>query len=218
MVRKAPRLLALLASSICLLATGVAAQPIGGIDYPVEGQTVAGIVRVSGFVLDFNAVDLVEIAVDGVVVNRADMGLPRPDVLEIFPTYYNSATPSPGILSSFLARSYAEGPHTITLLARESATQEVTPVASVSVVVNPLQNQAPFRYIDIPGPAGLEGANGSFPVAGWAIDDVDIDHVDFLVDGRIIAGAVGHGGTSTATYGTTRPDVAAAFPDVPLAL
>src|SRR5262245_41178736 len=141
MVRKAPRLLALLISSVWFVAKGAAAQPIGGIDYPVEGQTVAGIVRVSGFVLDFNAIDLV--AIDGVVVNNADMGLPRPDVLEIFPTYYNSATPNPGILSSFLARNYSAGPHTISVLARESATQQINEVASVSVVVNPLQNQAP---------------------------------------------------------------------------
>jgi hypothetical protein len=218
MFRKAPRLLALLASSICLLAAPAAAQPIGGIDYPVEGQTVAGIVRVSGFVLDHNAVDLIEIAIDDVVVNRADMNLPRPDVLEIFPTYYNSATPNPGFLSSFLARNYGAGPHTISVLAREASTQQLYEVAHVSVVVDPLQNQAPFGYIDIPGPAGLEGAIGSFPIAGWAVDDVDIDHIDFLVDGRIVAGAVGRGEPSTATYGTTRPDVAAAFPDVPLAL
>jgi hypothetical protein len=143
MVRKAPRLLALLASSICLLASGAAAQPFGGIDFPVEGQTVAGIVRVSGFVLDFNAVDLIEIAVDGVVVNRADMNLPRPDVLEIFPTYYNSATPNPGFLSAFLARNYDAGPHTISVLARESVTQQISEVAHVSVVVDPLAYQAP---------------------------------------------------------------------------
>jgi hypothetical protein len=218
MVRKAPALLALLVSSLCILAKGAAAQPIGGIDYPLEGQTVAGIVRVSGFVLDFNAVDLVEVAVDGVVVNRADLSLPRPDVLEIFPTYYNSATPTPGLLSSFLARNYDAGTHTVSLLARESATQQIFEVAHVSVVVDPLQNQAPFGYIDIPGPAGLEGANGSFPIVGWAVDDVDIDSIDFLVDGRVIAGAVGRGEPSTAFYGSTRPDVAAAFPDVPLAL
>jgi hypothetical protein len=218
MVRKAPRLLALLASSICLLATGAAAQPIGGIDYPAAGQTVAGIVRVSGFVLNHTSIDLIEIAVDGVVVNHADKDLPRPDVLEIFPTYYNSATPNPGFLSAVSARNYSAGPHTVSVRARVAETQQVHEVAHVDVIVDPLANQAPFGYIDIPGPAGLEGANGSFPVAGWAVDDVDIDHIDFLVDGRIVAGAVGRGEPSTAVYGTTRPDVAAAFPDVPLAL
>ena len=73
MFRKAPRLLALLASSICLLAKGAAAQPFGGIDYPVEGQTVTGIVRISGFVLNHTAIDQIEVAIDGVVVNHADM-------------------------------------------------------------------------------------------------------------------------------------------------
>ena len=44
---------------------------------------------------------------------------------------------------------------------------------------------------------------------------MDVDHIDFLVDGQVVAGAVGRGQPSTAIYGTTRPDVAAAFPDVP---
>lgn len=216
MFRTAPRILALLVPSVWFLAGSAGAQPIGGIDYPTEGQTVAGIVRVSGFVLGFNTIDEIAVAVDGVVVNQADMGLPRPDVLEIFPTYYNSA--NPGFLSSFLAGNYAAGLHTISILVKESGTQNRYPVASVNVIVDPLQNQAPFGYIDIPGPAGLEGANGSFPVSGWAVDDHEVARVDILVDGRIVAGAVGSGEPSTAIYGTTRPDVAAAFPDVPLAL
>jgi Bacterial Ig domain len=219
MVRKAPRLLALVAASVWLLAKTAGAQPIGGIDYPADGQTVSGIVRVSGFVLDFNTVDRVELLVDGVLVNRADMNLPRPDVLEIFPTYVGSATPNPGFLTSFLARGvYDDGPHAIAIRVTESATQGQTVVATINVVVDSALNQAPFGYIDIPGAAGLEGANGSFPVAGWAIDDVDVDHIDFLVDGQIVAGAVGRGEPSSAVYGTTRPDVAAAFPDVPNSL
>ncbi len=218
MFRKAPRLSALLASSICLLAKAAAAQPLGGIDYPREGETVKGIVRVSGFVLNHTAIDQIEVAVDGVAVNHADMNLPRPDVLVIFPTYYNSATPNPGFLSAVSARNYSAGHHTVSIRARVADTQQVHEVAHVDVIVDPHQNQAPFGYIDIPGPAGLEGANGSFPVAGWAVDDVDIARVDFLVDGRVVAGAVGRGEPSSATYGTTRPDVAAAFPDVPLAL
>ena len=218
MFRKAPRLLALLASSVWLLASEAGGQPIGGIDSPVNGQTVTGIVRLTGFVLNHSAIDLIELAVDGVIVNRADMNIPRPDVLEIFPTYYNSATPNPGFLTSFYARSYEAGPHTLQILARESESQLLHPITSIVVNVDPSVNQAPFGFIDIPGPSGLEGANGAFPVAGWAVDDIDIDHIDFLVDGQIVAGAVGRGEPSTATYGTTRPDVAAAFPDVPLAL
>jgi hypothetical protein len=219
MFRTAPRLLALLVSSVCLLAGSAGAQPIGGIDSPVDGQTVSGIVRVSGFALDFNSVSKIELLVDDVLTNVADMNLPRPDVLEIFPTYYNSATPMPGFLTSFLARgAYSDGPHAISIRVTEAASQDQFIFGPITVIVDNGINQAPFGYIDIPGQAGLEGANGAFTVAGWAIDDVDIDHIDFLVDGRVIAGAVGRGEPSTATYGTTRPDVAAAFPDVPLAL
>lgn len=219
MLRKAPRLLALLVSSVWLVARGASAQPIAGIDSPVDGQTVSGIVRVSGFVLDFNTVGKVELLVDGHLTNVADMNIPRPDVLEIFPTYYNSATPNPGFLTSFLARSvFDDGPHTVEIRVTEAATQDQFLFGPITVMVSNSINQAPFGFIDTPGPAGLEGANGSFPVTGWAIDDVDIDHIDFLVDGQVVAGSVGRGEPSTAIYGTTRPDVAAAFPDVPLAL
>ncbi len=219
MSRKAPRILALLVSSVWFLAAHAGAQPIGGIDYPSDGQTVTGVVRVSGFVLDFNTVDRIELLVDGILVNRADMNLPRPDVLEIFPTYVNSATPNPGFLTSFLARGvYSDGPHSVSIRVTESASQQQFILGTLNVIVDSSLNQAPFGYIDIPGAAGLEGANGSFPVAGWAVDDIDIDHIDFLVDGQIVAGAVGRGEPSSAVYGTTRPDVAAAFPDLPLAL
>ena len=219
MVRKAPRLLALVGVAVWFVARSAAAQPIGGIDFPSEGQTVSGIVRVSGFVLDFKTVDRVELLVDDVLVNRADTDLPRPDVLEIFPTYFNSATPQPGFLTSFLARGvYSDGPHTIAVRVTESGTQQQFNIGTVHVVVDGSANQAPFGYIDTPGPAGLEGALGSFPVTGWALDDVEVDHVDFLVDGQIMAGAVGRGDPSSAIYGTTRPDVQAAFPDVPNSL
>ncbi|HKD16255.1 MAG TPA: hypothetical protein VKG23_00200, partial [Thermoanaerobaculia bacterium] len=55
-------------------------------------------------------------------------------------------------------------------------------------------------------------------VWGWALDDTSVDHVDFLIDGQIVAGSVGSGAPSTAIYGITRPDVQAAFPNVPNSL
>lgn len=220
MSRKAPRVLALLGISVWLLARAGGAQPIGSIDFPSDGQTVSGIVRVSGFVLDFAAVDQVELLVDDVVINHADMGLPRPDVLEIFPTYYNSATPNPGFVTSFLSRgNFTDGPHSVSIRARESASQITFPIATISVTVDSGLNQAPFGWIDIPGASGLENFTGSFPVVGWAVDDSGIiDHIDFKIDGQIVAGSVGRGEPSTAVYGSTRPDIQAAFPDVPFSL
>jgi len=212
--------MALLGTAVWLLAHAAGAQPIGGIDFPLDGSTVTGIVRVTGFVLDFHAIDRIDLFVDGNPVNHAESGLPRPDVLEIFPTYFNSPTANPGFVTSFLSRgNLTDGPHTVQIMAKESATQVETSVATITVHVDNSVNQAPFGWIDMPGAAGIENFTGSVPVTGWAIDDSGvIDHIDFLIDGQIVAGAVGRGEPSTAIYGSTRPDIQAAFPDVPFSL
>ena len=73
----------------------------------------------------------------------------------------------------------------------------------------------PFGFIDSPAP-GQQGLSGSVPVIGWVADASGvINHVDFLVDGRVVAGSVGSGLPSTALFGTPRPDVFAAFPNIP---
>lgn len=213
MDRKALRILALVATAALFLAGGAAAQPFGAIDSPTEGQTVSGVVRVSGFVLDMRAVGKIEVLVDDAVVNAAQMNLPRIDLLEIFPPYAGSPTSQPGFLTSFLAGNYSNGQHTVKIRVTESDSQAQTIVASVTVVVDNSINQAPFGYIDVPGAAGLTGANGSFPVIGWALDDSGVARIDFMIDGQIVAGSVGTTG-GTAVYGETRPDVQAAFPDV----
>lgn len=218
MERKALRILALVAAVSCSIAAGAVGQPIGAIDTPTEGQTVSGVVRVSGFVLDMNAVDKVEVLVDGAAVNSAELYYPRIDVLQMFPTYAGSPTALPGFLTSFLAPNYANGPHTVAIRVTESATQAQTIVASVGIVVDNTVNQAPFGYVDIPSPVGLTGANGSFPVYGWALDDNAVNHVDVLIDGQQVSGSVGVGLASPAVYGQPRADVQAAFPDVPNSL
>jgi hypothetical protein len=217
MLRKSPGLAALLFVGAGLLAPSISAQPIGVIDQPTQGQRVSGVVKVTGWVLDFNAIDKVELFVDGVFANRADTNLPRADVLEVFPSYANSANPRPGFVSSFLASRFSNGAHAISIRVTE-ANQSTFQIGPITVIVDNTVNQAPFGFIDIPAPNLLEGTDGPFPVSGWAIDDEDVDHIDFLMDGQIVAGAVGRGLPSTAIYGTTRPDVAAAFPDVPNSL
>src|SRR5262244_4129510 len=101
MSKKAPWPLALLVSVGVCLATAAKAQPIGGIDEPTPGQTVSGVVRVSGFILDFNSLDKVELFLDGgsVPVNNAVINIPRPDVLLAFPSYAGSPTSQPGWLT-----------------------------------------------------------------------------------------------------------------------
>ena len=223
-MKKAPLHLALLAASGLLVSLSATAQPIGAIDEPTAGQRVSGVVRVSGFILDFNRIDRVDLFIDGssLPTNTADLNLPRPDILNAFPNYANSPSAQPGYLTSFYTRNLTNGTHSIAIRVTESNGDRFT-LTPVSVIVDNTINQAPFGYIDIPGTSGTEGANGSYPIVGWAIDDQGIDHIDFLSDNQIIASAVGRLGDGTvhgqtAAYGSTRPDVAAAFPDVPFAL
>jgi hypothetical protein len=218
MDRKALRTLALVAATVVFLASRGSAQPFGSIDSPTDGQTVSGIVGVSGFVLDENTIDHIDLLVDGALVGTAEMNLPRLDVLLLFPTYANSPTAQPGFLTSFLASNYTNGAHSVSIRVTESASQAQTIVATVNVVVDNTINQAPFGFIDIPGAADLTGVTGVLTVYGWALDDTAVDHVDFLIDGQIIAGSVGSGAPSTAIYGIPRPDVQAAFPAVPNSL
>jgi hypothetical protein len=223
-MKKARLCLALLVAAGCLVSMTAAAQPIGAIDEPTAGQHVSGVVRVAGFVLDFNQVSKIELFLDGnsLPTNRADINLPRPDVLNVFPTYVNSATPMPGFLTSFYTGTLSNGPHSVVVRVTESSGAQFS-LGPVSVIVDNTVNQAPFGFVDQPTDQNTESLSGSYPIVGWALDDVGIDHIDFLVDGAIVASAIGRQGdvrihAQTALYGSTRPDVAAAFPDVPFSV
>jgi N-acetylmuramoyl-L-alanine amidase len=50
---------------------------------------------------------------------------------------------------------------------------------------------------------------GNTTISGWAFDNTQVARVDVLVDG-IVSG--------TATYGTSRTDVATAYPNAPSAI
>jgi hypothetical protein len=65
----------------------------GDIDLPAENLLFGGAdVEVTGFAVDFDGVERVEIFVDGALRGTATLGLPRPDVAARFPGYPGVAT------------------------------------------------------------------------------------------------------------------------------
>jgi hypothetical protein len=194
----------------------VAAGPLVSVDGPRPGQTVSGVVTVNGFVLDQKAVDKIELFIDDSTdpVNRAVLNLPRPEIVRAFPAYASS-NPTPGWITSFLARNYLDGLHNLTLAVTESGQASPVLYGPIPVIVDNTINQPPFGQIDVPGTSAIFAASGPLSVLGWALDDSDIDHIDFLVDNGIMATAIGRGGVGNAYYGATRPDIYAAFPDFP---
>ena len=194
---------------------GCPAQTIGTIEAPAEGALVSGYVRVAGFALDGNLVSNVDLYIDGTdEANRvtpaggANINLPRPDVTQAFPNYAGTPGKDPGFQMSFKAANYANGSHRLYV--------RITDVTGCCYFLEPrtvridnARNQPPFGQLDFPLVDSSVNSNGVLQVAGWALDDKAVDHVDVFIDGLIERQAV---------LGVNRPDVAAYFPNVPEAI
>ena len=232
MIRKA--LLLAVAATVVLLAPPVAganaegrevregrralacpSQTLGSLDVPADGATVSGYVQVKGFALDGNLVSNVDVFVDGTddanrvtAANGANINLPRPDLLQVFPQFAGTPGQNPGWQSTFKAASFSNGSHTIYVRITDSTgcSYFLPPRA---IKVDNAKNQAPFGALDFPLPNSPVNANGVLIVVGWALDDRTVDHVDVAVDGRLERQAV------TGIY---RADVAANYPDNPQAI
>lgn len=203
------------AQGTCANGDGCPAQTQGTIEFPAEGALVSGFVRVTGFALNGNLVSNVDLYVDGQEeANRittpggANINLPRADVIQAFPAYAGTPGEHPGFEMSFRASAFANGTHTIWVRITD-VTGCCYWLASRSVRVDNTRNQPPFGNLDFPKPNDSVHANGVLQVAGWALDDRRVDHVEVLVDGLQERQAV---------VGVYRPDVAAYYPDVQNAL
>ncbi|HEX5855558.1 MAG TPA: hypothetical protein VFZ57_08055 [Thermoanaerobaculia bacterium] len=190
-------------------------QTLGSIDVPVDGATVSGYVQVIGFALDGNLVSNVDVFVDGTdpanlitTAGGANINLPRPDVIQFFPQYGGTAGRFPGYETSFKASLFSNGSHTLFVRITDVGGCSYF-LTSRTVVIDNALNQPPFGGVDFPQPDSGVSANGILAVAGWALDDRTVDHVDVFVDGLIERQAV---------TGIPRADVAANYPDNPDAI
>ncbi|MDL2717972.1 MAG: Ig-like domain-containing protein [Acidobacteriota bacterium] len=211
----APSALARRVERVDSLALACQSQMLGAIDVPVDGATVSGYVQVIGFALDGSLLSNIDVFVDGTdEANRvtaaggANINLPRPDVLQFFPQYGGTAGKNPGYQASFKASLFSNGSHTVYVRATDvnGCSYFLTPRA---IKVDNARNQPPFGAVSLPFPDSGVSANGVLKVAGWALDDRKVDHVDVYVDGLIERQAV------TGIY---RADVAAEYPDNPQAM
>ncbi len=182
---------------------------IGAIDLPVDGATVSGYVRVRGFALNGNEISAIDVFVDGTDdANRVTapggikLAIPRPDVMQAFPSYLGTAAGNPGFEASFKASLYSDGTHTVYVRVTD-VTGCCYFLAPRTVQIDNTRNQPPFGALDYPADQSAPNASGVLPVVGWALDDSRVDHVDVYVDGLLERQAI---------PGIPRPDVAAAYP------
>jgi len=131
---------------------------------PTNGDPVAGAMALVATASDNVGVTSVQFLVDGVVSGAPDTGSP-----------YHWSWDTEGA---------ANGPHTVTAVARDAAGHET----STSVVVDVVNDQAPPTLALVSPPEGH--VSGTVPLVATASDDVGVVSVEFLADGTIVGPTV----------------------------
>ncbi|HNX49235.1 MAG TPA: hypothetical protein PLS53_05080 [Thermoanaerobaculaceae bacterium] len=210
-------------------------QTIFRIDTPSTNATVFGIVDVAGYVFDLErGVSQVTLMLDNVALHDADINMPREDVRRKYPGFDGEPL-NVGFATSFLARNFETGSHTLAIRVRYSNGDEEL-LGTRTINVDNARYHGPIGALDRPRPtdagdpyASNDIVSGPFAVTGWALDDVGIRKrlsptgctgapsvdcrwladIEVLIDGRSIGQSV---------FYLPRPDVLHAHPDVPEAL
>ena len=169
-------------------------KPISSIDTPTNNQSLSGIIPISGWCLDGNGVSSIDILIDDKVIGTASYGVTRKDVMTVFPIYKNENC---GYAYQLNTKSLSNGKHTLTL--RETGGSGIkTTLQNIAITVNNLPVLA-----NIENPTSNQQLSGTISVNGWLLDSCGVSKIEIHVDGVV---------TGQAIYGSTRGDVAAAFP------
>ncbi len=202
-----------LTAVLSLFAPGLTAQStdvIASLDSPDPGVVQSGEILIKGWAIPptNSNITKIELYVDDVYQYQTNRNLPRIDIVEAFPNYPGIQQIAPGFMTGFNAARFSNGAHTVEVLIY-TADNRVFPLGRRTITIDNTLNQQPFGTVDLPGIGAAYNASSSFPVLGWALDTDGIQRVDVQID---------DGSTQPVMYGDARPDVAVAFPDLPIAL
>jgi hypothetical protein len=214
-------------------------EPFGEIRYPLPNAELVGncdladsdrrLTVVRGFALDVGesqhdtGVGYVELLVDGVILASSKVdcehnpatggwtdcyGLRDFGLEQVFPGVYNA--PHGGFrfvldVGSLIVDGHLEGVRQLSVRAGDVADQvAVIDTLPVTFRCDDGLDEDAFGSIDLPVEGGFFG--GIVMVTGWALDPDGVQRVDVFVDGTLVG---------TATYGFSRPSVAADYPGLP---
>jgi hypothetical protein len=212
-----------------------AAAPFGFVEGIHGGQhqnAGGGVLPITGWALDDDGVERVELYVDGAPAGLTDYGRNRPDVELVFPGYPDGALAGFGI---FLDTTlYTNDLHQLSARVTSNSGEQ-TFLNSVTIQINnDTSNLAPFGAITFPNPSSefygtcdlTDSSRRLSVVSGWALDvgiengDTGVKYVELLINGGLYANTVtgcfsdpGWGGL-TNCYGLQSLDVERVFPTV----
>ncbi len=217
--------------------------PFGNVDYPQPDSAVSsnGVLQIEGWALDDKGVDHVDIAIDGLLIRQAVMGIYRPDVAAYYPDLGPTALVS-GFLLFFDSTQLTNGVHEVTVKAVDNQGQVGVLGTRRIQVFNNAPNLAPFGEVEYPllnatwfgncfqpvgGPSGGDIVDARFLmfVQGWALDvgntfeTGSVADVQVLMDGILLKDSRVNchreflmNGQLVDCYGYYRPDVELFYP------
>jgi O-antigen biosynthesis protein len=172
----------------------------------------SGWITLKGWALCASPVASIQVFLDGNEIGRAEIGLGRPDVGNLFPRFAHARRPgyafaaqidppSPGEHVGALLITRGDGEtHRIELPIEVGEGRALGDVAAHGEAERLL-------HLDLPrliGGAAETPVRGSLEIAGWALARAGVDAIEIAVDGTPMA---------IADYGLRRLDLQAAFPD-----
>ena len=171
------------------------AAPITVIDTP-SNNTKVGLnsLTVSGWALNPSGVSKVEVYVNDKNVTTAKLGLSRPDVASVYPSYKDSNS---GYTATINSDEIKPGNNTITVkqIGKDGSTN------SVSTTINRIKKN-PVSVLDSPSNLSLITSD-SVNFSGWALNDSGVKTVNIYIDKvKVVSPAIN----------IARADVVAVYP------
>jgi len=185
-----------------------------GFQYHSEEVTLTptGRIAVRGWTVCRSPVEAVAVLLDGKEIGRAELGLERPDLGNLFPSLAHAR--QPGFAFHAQTGGPVVGEHLITLrVCREDGQiheARVPVVAGAQMRSGGAQtvgNPDLKLHIDSPNLIGRSAeapVRGNLEIAGWALAEAGVAAIEIAVDGIPMV---------LADYGLRRLDIQAAFPD-----
>ena len=168
------------------------------LDIPSNNATInTNELRVAGWALHKTGVKEIKVSLDGTLVGKTTTGGARADVNKAYPGYKDGA--NSGFDAKFDISNISNGNRTlkVEIIANDGSSQVITRTVKVSK-----QELIARSNLDIPSNNAIVEGN-TLEVAGWALHKSGIKEVNVYINGSYVGKAL---------VGTSRPDVAAAYP------
>ena len=168
------------------------------LDIPSNNATInTNELRVAGWALHKTGVKEIKVSLDGTLVGKTTTGGARADVNKAYPGYKDGA--NSGFDAKFDISNISNGNRTlkVEIIANDGSSQVITRTVKVSK-----QELIARSNLDIPSNNAIVEGN-TLEVAGWALHKSGIKEVNVYINGSYVGKTL---------VGTSRPDVAAAYP------